>query len=87
MSVFGVVLVRISRIPTEYGKIRTRITSNADTFYVVEVIKILKHESLTFLLLSFFMNLTFFISSVSSKIRIAAQGNAVEFPVFYSGGT
>ena len=48
MSVFGVILVRISRIWTEYeeiqsmspysvrnGKMRTRITSNTDAFHAV----------------------------------------------------
>ena len=41
MSVFGVILVRIRRysvflrIQSECGKIRTRITSNWDTFHVV----------------------------------------------------
>ena len=48
VSVFGVILIRISRIRTEYeeiplslciqskcGKIQTRITPNTDTFYAV----------------------------------------------------
>ena len=38
-SVFGVILVRIfpafSRIWTEYGEMRTKITPNKDSFYTV----------------------------------------------------
>ena len=37
VSIFGAIMVRILRIQSECGRMRTRITPNTDTFHAVHV--------------------------------------------------
>ena len=82
MSVFGVILVRIFPHSAEYGKMRTRITPNTDTFYEVLCVCLkikLLQRSINFPIGRFY----FFLKNAEYKaVRSNLNKQTKEFPKF-----